>query len=104
MCVSLVNVDCFQLTDTAPQCFPFCYQIIKPQTEAPSLGLTGSMTHTSNHQRRETAVQLQTLETVWQGLCGLARLSGKSILDCGFREQRHGDGSESGIGTVSCPY
>ena len=61
-------------------------------------------THTVGAQRRETAVQLQTLETVWQGLCGLARLSGKSILDCGFREQRHGDGSESGIGTVSCPY
>lgn len=37
-------------------------------------------------------------------LSGKARRSGKSILDCGSREQRHGDGSESGLGAVSCPY
>lgn len=36
--------------------FPFCYQIIQPQTEALSVGLTGSMTHSSNCKWRETAV------------------------------------------------
>lgn len=48
-------------------------------------------------------MELGKLEMVLQELCGLARVSGKTILYWGFREQRHGDGREPGLGHSELP-